>query len=270
MVFAADSASTLIGTNPDGSSQVLNVYNHGNKVFNLHKALPIVAMTCGMGHIGHASISTLAKDLRKKLTSGDGMRIEPDNYTIAEVVGKAHEFFGSLYNAMEPRPPSPHHFEFWIGGIGSDGLRGEIWRIAITNGEVLEPELLSPQDEDQGLFWSGQPMAIDRLVLGYDSSIFDALADAGVTSDDADIFVNDLIARSRKALVHAMMPIQDAIALADFLVDVTKRYFSFLPGADVVGGDTDIATVTKHEGFRWIRRKHYYDAALNPRETGHA
>ena len=65
------------------------------------------------------------------------------------------------------------------------------------------------------------------------------------------------------------MPVQDAIDLADFLVDLAKGYSAFLPGANVVGGDTDIATVTKHEGFKWIRRKHYYPAHLNPRETDH-
>ncbi|PPD15135.1 MAG: hypothetical protein CTY25_07615 [Methylobacterium sp.] len=65
------------------------------------------------------------------------------------------------------------------------------------------------------------------------------------------------------------MPIQDAIELADFLVDVTKRYFRFKPGADTVGGDTDIAVVTRYERFKWIKRKHFYPAELNPRETGH-
>lgn len=70
-------------------------------------------------------------------------------------------------------------------------------------------------------------------------------------------------------LVHPTMPVADAIQLADFLVDVTKRYFAFLPGADIVGGETDIATVTKHEGFKWIRRKHYYPPELNLMETDH-
>jgi len=67
-----------------------------------------------------------------------------------------------------------------------------------------------------------------------------------------------------------VMPIQDAIDLADFLAETAKRYFRFLPGADIVGGETDIATITRYEGFRWIRRKHYYPAHLNPMETGHA
>ncbi len=42
-----------------------------------------------------------------------------------------------------------------------------------------------------------------------------------------------------------------------------------VPGADIVGGETDIATVTKHEGFKWIRRKHYYPPELNLMETDH-
>jgi hypothetical protein len=71
-------------------------------------------------------------------------------------------------------------------------------------------------------------------------------------------------------LVWPTMPMRDAIELADFLVDTTKGFFRFLPGADVVGGDTDIAAVTKYEGFKWIRRKHFYPAALNPLETDHA
>ena len=52
MVFAADSASTLEARKPSGESVIVNVYRHGDKIFNLYKGLPVVAMTCGMGHIG--------------------------------------------------------------------------------------------------------------------------------------------------------------------------------------------------------------------------
>ena len=58
--------------------------------------------------------------------------------------------------------------------------------------------------------------------------------------------------------------------MADFLVDTTKRYFRFLPGADIVGGETDIAVVTRYEGFRWVRRKQFYSATLNGPEADDA
>ena len=48
VVFAADSATSMT----DASGHILNVFDHGNKVFNLYKELPIAAMTCGMGNIG--------------------------------------------------------------------------------------------------------------------------------------------------------------------------------------------------------------------------
>jgi hypothetical protein len=65
------------------------------------------------------------------------------------------------------------------------------------------------------------------------------------------------------------MPVQDAIDLAQFLVETTKKFYRFHPGADIVGGYTDTAVVTRHEGFKWISRKHYYSPTLNPLETDH-
>ncbi|GGA45134.1 hypothetical protein GCM10011395_14150 [Sphingomonas psychrolutea] len=58
LVFAADSALSVVE-----GGETVNVYAHGNKVFNLVKGLPVCAMFCGMGNIGHSSISSLAKEL---------------------------------------------------------------------------------------------------------------------------------------------------------------------------------------------------------------
>ena len=35
--------------------------------------------------------------------------------------------------------------------------------------------------------------------------------------------------------------------------------------SESVGGPTDVAVLTKNEGLVWIRRKHWFDASLNPR-----
>ena len=91
LVFAADSASTVVDSDPTtGQSRVLNVYRHGNKVFNLHRKLPVVAMTCGIGNLGAASIGTLAKDLRQRLMNGDAQwKVDVDSYSIDDVAKKA-------------------------------------------------------------------------------------------------------------------------------------------------------------------------------------
>ena len=105
-----------------------------------------------------------------------------------------------------------------------------------------------------------------RIILGYAPMLPHLLEAHGVS----DQIISDVKAQFLTPLVDPTMPVQDAINLADFLVDASKKFSAFLPGATVVGGDIDIATVTKHEGFRWIRRKYYYSRTLNPKETGHA
>ncbi len=128
---------------------------------------------------------------------------------------------------------------------------------------------LATTEEGNKTVWGGQIQAISRLLLGIDPYLSTALPKLGL--DESQMQSLDLeYQKTQTPLVSDSMPIQDVIDLADFLVDMTKRYGAFLPGADTVGGDTDIATVTRYEGFKWIRRKHYYPHHLNRRTSDHA
>lgn len=271
IVFAADSASSLIeGATGDGRPLIANVYAHGNKVFNLRKGLPIAAMTCGMGNIGPVSISTLAKDLRQLFCSTDPeWALDPDRYTIEEVVEKSKKFFfDDHYSKLDPIPDGPHEFQFWIAGNGSGQTHGEIWRIKISDGDCPEPECLASEG-DFDILYDGQPEAINRIVNGYSQFLPQALLEIGLQKDNLDSVLAHIESATHARLISPAMPVQDAISLADYLVETTKGYVRFLPGADTVGGDTDICVVTKHEGFKWVRRKHYFETVLNPQEEQH-
>ena len=76
--------------------------------------------------------------------------------------------------------------------------------------------------------------------------------------NDISTILNESSKILETPLIHDAMPIQDAIDLAKFLVDLTKNFVRFNPGAQVVGGPVDIAAITKHEGFKWVNRKQYY------------
>lgn len=273
LVFAADSASTLVNTNlASSASEVLNVYRHGDKVFNLFKGLPICAMTCGMGNVGQASIGTLAKELRRRMANGSAdWKLDKNNYTLEDVAQKARKlFYEEKYLTLAPLPPAPHSLEFWIGGYSSDFDAGhEVWKVSIVNGNCPPPERVATGGAT-ALFASGQPGPINRLLVGFDHSLFDELVAAGMKTQEAQALVNHLRSKMQATLVWPTMPVIDAIDLADFLVETTTRFYRFLPGADIVGGQTDIAVVTKYEGFKWIRRKHFYSPSLNPLETDHA
>jgi hypothetical protein len=67
-------------------------------------------------------------------------------------------------------------------------------------------------------------------------------------------------------VVISAMPVQDAIDLARFLVETTIGFvrFSLTMQPKAVGGSVEIAAITKHEGFQWVQRRHFYPASLNP------
>ncbi|WP_139165969.1 hypothetical protein [Paracoccus tibetensis] len=259
IVFAADSASTLV----DAQGAVQNVFNNADKVFNLHRRLPIAAMTCGMGHIAGRSISNLAKEFRRDLMNG----LDEENYQIADVVQAAHSFFDDKYSAILSE--RGHGFDFFISGYGSDAAHGEVWKISIVAGTLQAAEQLQSGNDAGGINWGGQTSAIARLLLGVDPAIKSVLVDAGADPSVAEEVWN--VARNGllTGFAHNPMPTIDAIRLAEYLVDVTKGYFSFASGANIVGGATDIATVTRWEGFKWIKRKHFYPPELNRSQPDH-
>jgi len=63
----------------------------------------------------------------------------------------------------------------------------------------------------------------------------------------------------------AMMPKQELIELAEALVSVTAVERKATSDEGTVGGPIDVAFITKHEGFVWIERKHYFESEKNPR-----
>ena len=90
------------------------------------------------------------------------------------------------------------------------------------------------------------------------------LSELGVPDEQIEPALLHMVAQLAVPLAPAPMPIQDAIDLAVFLADTAIGFSRFSPGASTVGGPVDVAAITKHEGFKWVRRKFYYEAAYNP------
>lgn len=61
------------------------------------------------------------------------------------------------------------------------------------------------------------------------------------------------------------MPNQELATLAASLIDITSLKRKVTKDRETVGGEVDVAVISKSEGFVWIKRKHYFPADLNPR-----
>jgi hypothetical protein len=287
VVIASDSASTLmVSIAPGALTGVANIYNNANKIFNLYKGKPIGCVAYGQGSIGNSSIGTLIKDLRKLLMNENNsvnlddltskhLKFDPNHYTMEGV----SEIVAAFLEDECEKQPAPNRSGLNIGvlfgGYSTDQSLGETWHVEIRTGKAL-PVKLMRKPEEPGISWGGQSEVIQRIILGYSPSLFAVLASVSdgqgqtpVTAEALSSQLSPILSTKLQApLVFPPMPIQDAIDLAEFLVHSAIMYSRFHPGPQVVGGQMEIAAITKHEGFKWIKRKHYYDGSLN-REPQH-
>lgn len=63
----------------------------------------------------------------------------------------------------------------------------------------------------------------------------------------------------------ASLPKDELAAMAEALVNLTKFKRRVSTQQETVGGPIDVAVITKGDGFVWVKRKHYFEAELNPR-----
>jgi hypothetical protein len=267
IVLAADSATSF----SDQNGTVVKVYNNANKIFNLVKVWPIGAMTYGAGSIGTESISTLSKNLRERLTpvqfampgfDQDPLALERSTYTIEGTARTAMEFFEERYKAAYPQPVPGFFLGYRVCGYSADGVLPEAWEIKILENSTEGPIRLY-EDDHFGPRWNGEREALDRLILGMGSRTADALTALGADPATAQQTVDGLVNHLYANLYLPAMPIQDAIDLAEFLVETAVKFAHFSLRAATVGGPIEVATITKHEGFKWAARKHYYSRDFN-------
>jgi hypothetical protein len=264
-VLATDSASTLIGQDEAGNTVVVNIYENANKIFNINKKIPVGVITWGAGSIGSDSISTLVKDFRK-LTDDPNSKyfVDSNKYTVQEIAEKFFQFiYIDKYQIQFEKWKQKPQLGFMVVGYSIGAGMAEEWMIDINDTAVRQPFLIRNINET-GATWNGQPEAISRLLLGFSPSLPHILKSQGLTNPQIDQIIKGASIGLNANFITPPMPIQDAIDLAKFFVDVTEKFTKFAPGAKTVGGPIEVAAITKHEGFKWICRKLYYVKEMNP------
>lgn len=65
--------------------------------------------------------------------------------------------------------------------------------------------------------------------------------------------------------VIGMLSPEELAELAETFVSMESLKERVTRPTETVGGPVDVAIITKGDGFIWVKRKHYFDPALNPR-----
>jgi hypothetical protein len=245
VVMAADSASSFASG---------MVYHHSRKIRNIVAGIPVGVMVAGSGGIGNESVDTLLKDLGVRLSGKDiryqDWTLDRANYTVEQIAWRVRQF---LFEEKVHAYAGAVRSQVRLCGYSAGRPLAEAWDVLMDD-TGCPPPVCVQKEEDFGPRWAGDGEALDRLVLGLSSRFGELLQEQGLTGADAQDLRGKLAPALYELLFLEAMPIQDAAELARFLVETTIGFVRFsVLRPKTVGGAIEVAAITKHEGFHWLK-----------------
>lgn len=79
-----------------------------------------------------------------------------------------------------------------------------------------------------------------------------------------DRYTEDFYTQEVQDMVK-LMPKEEMANLAESLIDITSLKRKVTRDRETVGGEVDVAVISKAEGLVWVKRKHYFPPELNSR-----
>lgn len=139
-----------------------------------------------------------------------------------------------------------------MGGYDKDAPYGDVCSFRVPSESCPVPQ----HRGSFGITWGGQLEIANRVLQGYDSQLIPILRERFDLSDPE---VNELETALRQKLVATIpcqiLPLQDCVNLATFLIRTTMTAQSLSVDVRGVGGMIDVATITRTEGVQWIQQK---------------
>jgi hypothetical protein len=226
--------------------------NVGNaaKLFTFAEPLRFVgAVTYGAAVIGRRTAHSFVAEFEQRVLEGKKERLTVEQYS-----RELSEFFRRRWEDTMPPDYNGPNMTFIVGGYDPDAAYGKVFLFEIPRRP--EPEPRNPGDNEFGMTWGGQLELVSRLVQGFDPALIGILRQT-LNLDDQQS--NQAIQALRQNLgfpiPYQVLPLQDCVDLATFLIRTTMTAQRLAIGVRGVGGPIDVAVITRTEGLRYVQQK---------------
>lgn len=273
---------------------VTNAWGGVTKMFEIHPApTPVVAVTAGAAKLNDRPIASYGMEFFSSMQKREKKKFVKVDVICRQFLAYMRNEFERHY-ASSPLPDSLKEGpEFIVGGYGRDDDFPSIFRVSVKDNRISQ-EFSAGKT---GISWNGQSDAVERFIRGYDSSLkhdFETKIAAELTAYSKTITnyvaetinkILDLLEQKlpdgvkielpeikkietpwnkyNVSIDYANLPLQDAIELVSFLVNVQAGRAKFARGVATVGGRTHIGVITKAKGFQLLN-----EPQLAHRHTG--
>jgi hypothetical protein len=249
IVLAADSRVTLTATRADGM-MLPATYDNATKLLKVAGQDHVAAVTYGQGAIGTNQPRTASSFLPEFETD---LRAEETGRLSVEAFARSLSGFFVRQWEVSGMPADADAMVFLIGGYDADAPYGRVFRVSVPDQpapiEMNEGELF-------GVTWGGQLQSATRLLTGFDPQLPALVAEYLALEPQRAVELSEHLRQTLGLPIpYQFLPLQDCVDLAVLLIRTTAQLQAFLVDIRGVGGEIDVATITRTEGFRPLHQK---------------
>lgn len=182
------------------------------------------------------------------------LAIGTERLRIKEYARRLSSFFLDRWNeaSMSQRNPDSGGVYFIVAGYDEGEPYGTVYLLNVPK----QPDPQPRNEEGFGMTWGGQIEIVNRIVQGYDPGLLELLVEElGVPNSKIQGFQKIAAAKFGYKVPYDVLPLQDCIDLAIFLIRTTMTAQDLAVTSRGVGGMIEVAAVTQKNGLRWIQRR---------------
>lgn len=259
VVLAADSRLTLTAHRPDGTQLPVN-FDTATKLLSFSKPHNYVgAVTYGAAVIDLRSAHSFMPEFEVELEGTERLCVE-------EYAKRLGEFFMDQWGNITSEDYTGPSMVFIVGGFDPGQAYGRVFVVDIPNNPT--PVERNPGETEFGMTWGGQLQIASRLIHGYDSQLPSILQSEFELKDDVHQIEQVLRKHLEFRVPYQVMPLQDCVDLATFMIESTMSAQNLSVGIRGVGGPIDVAVITRTRGLQYIQRKSLYVQSQQSEERG--
>jgi hypothetical protein len=246
VVLAADSRVTLGARQPDGTPLLVN-FDNATKLLTFSGSHQYVgAVTYGAAVIGLRTAHSFIPEFEVSL--GSGKRLAVKDFT-----ERLQKFFAEQWAESMPKDFAGPKMTFIVGGYDEKEPYGTVYLFEVPGD--LAPQERSPGMEF-GMTWGGQLEVASRLIRGHDPLVFSLVGQhLNLSAEQIQALERAIAPKVEFRIPYPLLPLQDCIDLATFLVRTTITAQTLGVSLRGVGGPIDVAYITRTKGLQFVQQK---------------
>jgi hypothetical protein len=176
--------------------------------------------------------------------------------SVSEFAKEFSKFFLDQWTTNMPKEHKGPGMTFVIGGYNTEEPYGRVYLVDIPNSPT--PIEHHGGTGEFGITYGGQNEIVELLLKGYHPLMFETIKKTLTLTPIQEEQLKKIFENFKIGIPLNALALQDCVDLAISLIRTTMKVQGFAMGVRGVGGDIDVAVITRNRDINFIQKKQIY------------